>query len=750
MPRLRLPASESDNFSFWHTGDNHVVQLKPAYSVHELDQETIVLLGAQEHRIVRGDTLVAVLRELRSARTVVDLLNAVAEVRRGVVYKILYDLFDSGLINIWDSPIDVDASFELCLSTDHTAFKTRICVFPAGLLDNEHHLPLVCDALSAIGFTSVSDEVDYDTALVVTDTYLNPKFIELSRELICRKDIVLSKIFGDQLWVGPAFSCGSVERLTSFQDRIFSNHPTESRVIREFGVTAAGFNFTSSWSSHTGALLLARIMAEHLSPSADNPLKDYCITFDYRTLTKRYHSTRSLTLEAPSSPLDPGDRPAISHDGGKRIVNPKEFLARVDHLISPITGLVPDLIHDSPASGLYVCHTVQVEPNPLIHKMNRKFGSRFGAAGKGETAEQATASCIGEALERYSACYQGNEEEIRVSLTEAQGKNLIALDPRTLMLFSEKQYSQPEKWSESSFHYVPDKFDPDEPIGWLKGQRWHDGAPILAPAAFTLFNYNDMNPSKSQESCFADSNGCAVGSSIEEAILHGTYELIERDACAIWWYNRLSRPSYDLRTASNPYLVSAVDAYRQLNRDIVVLDLTSDIRIPVACAISWNREGKEIGVGLGCDLDAEVAVSRAICELNQFVGGIAQTKIVDGRSYQNEIVDWIKNATVESLPYLTPSPGDQTCFPLKQGGVAFIRTDLDQIVKLLKDVDLCMYYVNLSRPETSVCCARVMVPGLRHFWARFAPGRLYDVPVKLGWMSAPLKEDALNPTPFFL
>jgi ribosomal protein S12 methylthiotransferase accessory factor len=45
---------------------------------------------------------------------------------------------------------------------------------------------------------------------------------------------------------------------------------------------------------------------------------------------------------------------------------------------------------------------------------------------------------------------------------------------------------------------------------------------------------------------------------------------------------------------------------------------------------------------------------------------------------------------------------------------------------------------------------KVIVPGLRHFWARFAPGRLYDVPVRLGWLDAPTPEDGLNPTPMFL
>ena len=41
-------------------------------------------------------------------------------------------------------------------------------------------------------------------------------------------------------------------------------------------------------------------------------------------------------------------------------------------------------------------------------------------------------------------------------------------------------------------------------------------------------------------------NGCAAGNTLEEAIVQGFLELVERDAYAIWWYNRLQRPELDL------------------------------------------------------------------------------------------------------------------------------------------------------------------------------------------------------------
>ena len=56
-----------------------------------------------------------------------------------------------------------------------------------------------------------------------------------------------------------------------------------------------------------------------------------------------------------------------------------------------------------------------------------------------------------------------------------------------------------------------------------------------------------------------------------------------------------------------------------------------------------------------------------------------------------------------------------------------------------------------TRPDIGLPAIQVIVPGLRHFRPpRLAPGRLYDVPVQLGWLRAPLAEDQLNPTPMFL
>ena len=66
-------------------------------------------------------------------------------------------------------------------------------------------------------------------------------------------------------------------------------------------------------------------------------------------------------------------------------------------------------------------------------------------------------------------------------------------------------------------------------------------------------------------------------------------------------------------------------------------------------------------------------------------------------------------------------------------------------VEAVRRAGLDFLVLDQTRPDIGVPVARVTVPGMRHFYRRFAPGRLYDVPVKLGWRDRPTPESELNP-----
>jgi ribosomal protein S12 methylthiotransferase accessory factor len=253
--------------------------------------------------------------------------------------------------------------------------------------------------------------------------------------------------------------------------------------------------------------------------------------------------------------------------------------------------------------------------------------------------------------------------------------------------------------------------------------------------------------------CHADSNGCASGNTIEEAILQGLMELVERDACAIWWYNRAHRPEIDLDSFAKSEFNRAREHMAAAGRTLKVLDLTHDLGIPVALAVSWrDATGDRIEFGLGAHLDPQIAVSRALCELAQMhAPNAAEIGAPNAKPIDNAVTAWRNEATIENQPYFVPLDGPpRQASDLPDRSSTDLLAEIETCVEILRTQGLEMLVFDHTRADIGFPTVRVTVPSLRHFWARFAPGRLYEVPVALGWWDQPLEESDLNPIPFFL
>ena len=75
------------------------------------------------------------------------------------------------------------------------------------------------------------------------------------------------------------------------------------------------------------------------------------------------------------------------------------------------------------------------------------------------------------------------------------------------------------------------------------------------------------------------------------------------------------------------------------------------------------------------------------------------------------------------------------------------REDVENCRARVEAAGMEFLVLDQTRPDIGMPVARVIVPGMRHFWARFAPGRLYEVPVRMGWREGPLAEADLNSAP---
>ncbi|MCB9552748.1 MAG: YcaO-like family protein [Myxococcales bacterium] len=282
---------------------------------------------------------------------------------------------------------------------------------------------------------------------------------------------------------------------------------------------------------------------------------------------------------------------------------------------------------------------------------------------------------------------------------------------------------------------VPDVYDIDTPLDWTPLWSLSHQRVRWLPTAYC---YREVPWSDDRRYAINDSNGRAAGNCLEEAVLQGFLELVERDAVAIWWYNRVRRPAFDLDAFAEPYFTALRAHFDGLGWELWALDLTHDLGIPVCAALARERGRGRWCVGFGCHLDARLAVMRGLTELCQ---------LFDPSETRRE--PWDAGA-MPSIEYLLPGDGTRGPGDFAEGAPDDLREAVALCVERAARAGLETLVLDLSRPDVELAVVMVNVPGLRHFWPRFGPGRLYTVPVKMGWRAVPLAEAALNPVPLFL
>jgi oxazoline/thiazoline synthase len=451
-------------------------------------------------------------------------------------------------------------------------------------------------------------------------------------------------------------------------------------------------------------------------------------------------------LSTPPQPIQIEKTRTVSFVGGFRTKTSEETFGRLAHYISPLTGIIPYLrpyreLPDSPFFNY-------TSGNNLALGSRSKFWlnrhSRSSSGGKGRTEIQAKTGAICEAIERYCMVYPGNS----FTLVKRYADLADAIHPNSCMNFSPEQFANRAISNVSQsrfFNLVPAPFDMNAEYHWTPVYSLHQNKFKYLPTAFCYSQFAIGD--EEEHFSYPDSNGCAAGNCLEEAILQGLLELIERDAAAIWWYNCLKRPQVNLDELEDPWINSVRRYYDRLNRAFYVLDISTDLGIPVFAAISYHKTFRNgIAYAFGAHLDPRLAVERAIAELNQILP-MAHSEKPTNQISDLELRHWFTETSIDQCQYLKPLEGDPISvldldsFSANSG----ITEAIQRCLQVLADQELEVLVLDLTQPDIDLAVVRVFVPGLRHFWRRTGPGRLFDVPVKLGQLKNPLAEAELNP-----
>ena len=617
-------------------------------------------------------------------------------------------------------------------------------------------------ALAAAGL-SLAGAGPAGLSVVVCSDYLDSGLDEVDRRhRAVGRPWLLAKPIGTQLWLGPVFTPGG-PCWHCLVHRLWIHRRAEAHVQNMLGRTgpvlrpSAAIGPLGAAAGQLVALEAAKWLAGHRYPG-----QRAVWTLDTLTMQGQHHELRArpqcsscgdadLVRARTRRPVVPVSRPKAG--GGHRSLSPEQVLAQYGHLISPVTGLVREICRDErvpPSLHSYRAGANLATACRGIEDLRGGLRSEHG--GKGVTAVQAEVSALCEALERHSGSYHGDELRIRARLRELGDD---AIHPNALQLFHERQYENRVTWNakHSPFQFVGEPFDPAAEIDWtpvwsLTGRRQR-----LVPTALLYFGTPARPGARGLR---ADSNGSAAGSSPEDALVQGFCELVERDAAALWWYNRTRMPAVDLDAFGDEWIAGIRETHARLGREVWVLDLTTDLEVPTMVALSRrvDKPAEDIVFGFGAHLDPRIALQRALAEVNQLLPAVVEADSADaGYGCDDaEARDWWQRATVANQPYLVPAPGRPARRPgdYRYRPTTDLRDDVRTIERLVAGAGMELLVLDQTRPDIGLPVLKVMVPGLRHFWARFAPGRLYDVPVTLGRLAAPTAYEDLNPIPIFV
>ena len=607
-----------------------------------------------------------------------------------------------------------------------------------------------------------------DLYIAIGDNYLSPRLAAIIQQAQARNiPCLLFSPLHQQILIGPILqkdrNCWTcIRRRLAFQDPFYeylrpkmddgdtlSPPAGYSRPSLQYGFTRLALDVVQFALDSNKSTLYDRIVAldvcntdltEHWLPTPGAGQQCNCddVKFDALTVNE---GVQALAVDSWND------------------VTTLDFTAQLEQsrlqlniLTSRLTGIISE-IEELPAPFSQDAFYIYTASYRLLHAYYSlsdvlHYGMRQSSA-LGRSRLEAEVKAGVEAIEHYSFAFQGHESYVLKAYADWDEPAVL---PNALLNFSEMQYGKRESQNPMLSHsaaFIPEAYDPEMPIHWCKTWNVVKQENWWVPMACCFYGFWEDGVTIA----LADSNGTAAGRDLKFCFQNGLYELVQRDAIAITHYNMLSRQAVDVSSWDDPYLNRLIDIHRSLGRDVVVLNISTDIPLHVLAALSISSNGETVVQGFGAHHDATQALKQALQEVSQMLPNVTTLSKVSTRSHLPEGFRSF-GASDDSVCSILPVQrhhvpnttnllaradfyGDR-CVDGLPGVLAYLSAQ--NIEVLVKDG---------SRPETGFAAIRVMAPGLRSLFPRFGKGRLYDVPALLAGSHLAREEEELNPIHLF-
>jgi ribosomal protein S12 methylthiotransferase accessory factor len=402
----------------------------------------------------------------------------------------------------------------------------------------------------------------------------------------------------------------------------------------------------------------------------------------------------------------------------KRIVNSLEqgkesaetVLTKVEPLLSRIHATPPIDISFTDILGIPVHLTIRTSALNSVDFQNLKEWGHLNFShihsGKGLSHEQSRLSCIMEAIERYSASYHPLADRIKIAAYEDLGRE--AIDPRMF--------------------FIPPgiEFSPHQTLIWYQGIDLIKHELVSIPIDFILMDIPDsaypFAGFETKRLGFFFSNGLAAGSSLEEALVSGICEVVERDAqYAI--ANGIEPLPTELVLKNDPDFGSWLALFEHNNLTLRAFFSCRIKGFYTAVVTSWDYHCRVLVMGTASDPDLRVALHKAIMELVQ------QRSFTFFREWKTRreyfpIVRYIRDR-VPPESYETSVPESfwtERCsgpVAIKDAGEKYSR-NLSSLLDTLSPGHRVTGF-DLTHPKINVPVVRVLISGMKNGYLNYQP-----------------------------
>ncbi|MEU4424448.1 TOMM precursor leader peptide-binding protein [Actinoplanes sp. NPDC024001] len=217
-------------------------------------------------------------------------------------------------------------------------------------------------------------------------------------------------------------------------------------------------------------------------------------------------------------------------------------------------------------------------PLPLASALIGAGGILDHGYGRGETVQEARRTALFEAVERQLGMRPHRRRTVlRASFAELGADR--AVDPATLGLQDPRYAGHPAS------RLTP--YRPDLRTRWVHGWSLTRQRAVAVPEHVAYYGVEAT--ADAPHFLYECSNGCGLGNSVEEAVLYGLFEVVERDAFLMAWYaetplRRVAIPGGDTLTGH------LRDHLGQAGYDLLLFDATNDLGVPVVLSLALRRE----------------------------------------------------------------------------------------------------------------------------------------------------------------